>query len=92
MTMLLLSLFWLLVGLLIGILAIAAKLPSVAWVHNERLSMLSLGMLAALAGGWLGTWVFGLLFGTATAVWVAVVAVLVVPVSIKHFMHYNTPH
>jgi hypothetical protein len=90
MMMLLLSLFWLLIGLLIGMLTIAAKLPSVAWVHNKRLSMPGIGALAALAGGWLGTWVFGSLFGTATAVWVAVVGTMVVPWLIKRFMHYTT--
>lgn len=73
--MLLLSLFWLLIGVLIGILANAAKLWSVGWVWSRCLA----GALAALAGGWLGVWVFGSLFGTATAVWIAVLAVMVVP-------------
>lgn len=83
--MLLLSLFWLLIGLLIGILANAAKLQLAAWVHDRRLSMPVLGGLSALAGGWLGTWVFGSLFGTATAVWVAVLLVVVVPRLIQHW-------
>lgn len=71
--MLLLSIFWLLMGLLIGILANAGRLQTVVWVHD------GLGALAALLGGWLGTWVFGSLFGTATAVWVSVMGVVVVP-------------
>jgi uncharacterized membrane protein len=73
--MLILSLFWLLIGLFIGALAIAAKLRPAAWVSGGRLAMLSLGALAALLGGWLGTWLFGSLFATATAVWVAVLGV-----------------
>jgi len=77
--MLILSLFWLLIGLFIGALAIAAKLRPAAWVSGGRLAMLGLGMLTALLGGWLGTWLFGPLFATATAVWVAVLGVTLLP-------------
>ena len=57
--MLLLSLFWVLLGLLIGALANAAKLRPAAWVRGGRLGMLGLGALVAVLGGWLGTWVLG---------------------------------
>lgn len=77
--MLILSLFWLLIGLLIGTLANAAKLRPAAWVRGGRLGMLVLGMLVALLGGWLGTWVLGSLFATATAIWIAVLGVALLP-------------
>ncbi len=77
--MLILSFFWLLIGLFIGALANAAKLRPSTWVHGGRLGMLGLGALAALLGGWLGTWLFGPLFATATAVWVAVLVVALWP-------------
>lgn len=77
--MLILSLFWLLIGLLIGALANAAKLRPAAWGSRGRLGMLGLGVLAALLGGWLGTWVFSALFATATAIWIAVLGVALLP-------------
>ena len=77
--MLILSLFWLLIGLLIGALANAAKLRPAAWVRGGRLGMLGLGTLVAVLGGWLGTWVLGTLFATATALWIAVLGVALLP-------------
>ena len=77
--MLILSLFWLLIGLLIGALANAALLWPVAWVRGGRLGMLGLGALVTLLGGWLGTWLLGALFATATAIWIAVLAVALLP-------------
>jgi|SRR6266516_7353533 len=78
-TMLILSLFWLLIGLLIGALANAAKLRPAAWVHGGRLGMPGLGALVALFGGWLGTLLLGTLFATATAIWIAVLGVALLP-------------
>ena len=77
--MLILSLFWLLIGLLIGALANAAKLRPVAWVRGGPLALPGLGALVALLGGWLGTWLLGLLFATATAIWIAVLGVALLP-------------
>ncbi len=77
--MLILSLLWLLIGLLIGALANAAKLRPAAWGRSGRLGMLVLGMLVALLGGWLGTWILGSLFATATAIWIAVLGVALLP-------------
>ncbi len=77
--MLLLSLFWVVLGLLIGALANAAKLRPAAWGRGGWLGMLGLGALVALLGGWLGTWVLGSLFATATALWIAVLGVALLP-------------
>ena len=77
--MLILSLFWLLIGLFIGALANAAKLRPATWGRGGWLGMLGLGALAALLGGWLGLWVFGALFATATALWIAVLGVALLP-------------
>jgi hypothetical protein len=77
--MLILSLFWFLIGLLIGALANAAKLRPVSWVRGGRLTLLGLGALVTLLGGWLGTWLLGSLFATATAIWIAVLCVALLP-------------
>jgi uncharacterized membrane protein YeaQ/YmgE (transglycosylase-associated protein family) len=77
--MLILSLFWLLIGLLIGALANAAKLRPAAWVRGGLLRMLGLGALLALLGGWLGTLLLGTLFATASAIWIAVLGVALLP-------------
>jgi hypothetical protein len=77
--MLILSLIWVGLGLLIGVLANAAKLRPAAWVRGGRLGMLGLGALVAVLGGWLGTWVLGTLFATATALWIAVLGVALLP-------------
>jgi hypothetical protein len=77
--MLILSLLWVALGLLIGALANAAKLRPAAWSRGGRLGMLGLGVLVALLGGWLGMWVLGALFATATALWIAVLGVALLP-------------
>ena len=77
--MLILSLLWILLGLLIGALANAAKLRPAAWEHRRWLAMLGLGALTALLGGWLATWLLSALFATAAAIWVAIVCVALLP-------------
>jgi uncharacterized membrane protein YeaQ/YmgE (transglycosylase-associated protein family) len=77
--MLILSLLWVVLGLLIGALANAAKLRPATWDRGGRLGMLGLGALIALLGGWLGTWLLGSLFATATAIWIAVLGVALLP-------------
>ena len=77
--MLILSLLWVVLGLLIGALANAAKLRPASWGRGGWQRMLGLGALVALLGGWLGTWVLGALFATATALWIAVLGVALLP-------------
>ena len=83
--MLILSLLWIVLGLLIGALANGAKLRPAAWGRAGWLAMLGLGALAALLGGWLGTWIFSALFATAMALWVAVLGVALLPRLIVFF-------
>lgn len=73
------SLLWLLIGLLIGALAKAAKLQPAAWKRSAWPAMLTLGALAALCAGWLGTFLLGNLFATPTALWVCVLCVALLP-------------
>jgi putative Mn2+ efflux pump MntP len=81
--MVILSLIWLGLGLLIGALAIGARLLPTAWKLNEErrkwLLMPGIGALAALLGGWLGALIWGRLFGTPTALWVSVLVVVLGP-------------
>ena len=77
--MFILFLIWLGLGLLIGALALAARLRPAAWGRWGWLWMLGLGALAAQLGGWLGTLLMGRLYGTADALWVAALLVVAVP-------------
>jgi hypothetical protein len=81
--MLILSLVWIVLGIVIGTLALGARLLPAAWKLNvERrkwLVMPGLGAGAALLGGWLGTLIWGRPFGTPTVLWVAVLVVALGP-------------
>ena len=77
--MFILFLIWLGLGLLIGALALAARLRPASWGRRGWLWMLGLGILAAQVGGWLGTLLMGRLYGTPDALWVAVLLVVAFP-------------
>jgi len=80
--MLQLSLFWLLLGVIFGLLAQGARLGfSARGVSgaNGWLATLATGALLSLAGGWIGTLLLGRLFGTPTALWVGILGVVVAP-------------
>jgi len=77
--MLLLSLIWLVIGLLLGALACGAKLRPALWGKRGWLLMLCTGMLSALSGGWLGAWLFGSQYATLTALWIGVLCVCIFP-------------
>ncbi len=72
--MMLLSLFWLLLGIIVGLVALGAALNA-SW-RGRWYVVLVIGALAALCGGWLGTLLLGRYFATAMALWVAVVGVV----------------
>jgi len=73
--MLALSLFWFVLGILIGALANAARLRPSSWDRQGWLLMLGVGALAALLGGWLGVLLLERNVATAMALWVAVFGV-----------------
>ena len=75
--MLVISLFWIVLGILIGALANAARLRPSAWGRLGWLLMLDIGALAALAGGWLGVLLLERNVATAMALWVAVLAITI---------------
>ncbi len=77
--MLTLIFLWLALGLVIGALGLAARLRPAAWGRWNWLLLPGVGLLAALLGGMLGTWLLGRLYGTLTALWVAVLLVALVP-------------
>ena len=65
---------WAVLGILTGALALAARLKPADWGKRGWLWMLALGAGSALLGGLLGLWLFGRLFSTPTALWIAVLA------------------
>ncbi len=74
-----LSLVWLIVGLAVAALALAARLRPVSWSRFARLRVLGTGALAGLVGGWLGALVFGRYFGTPTALWFSIAVMAALP-------------
>jgi len=76
--MAILSLFWVIIGILIGSLANAARLWPAVGGRNRWLYMLGVGALAALLGGWLGVFLLERNVATAMALWVAVLGVILV--------------
>ncbi len=75
--MFILSLLWILIGLLIGALANGVRVRPVSWGRRGWLYLPAAGALLALLGGWLGALLLGALFATATAILVAVAGVTV---------------
>ena len=70
-----LLLIWAALGIIIGALALAAHLVPSTWRTYGWLKLPALGLGAALLGGLLGFWLLGRLFSSASALWVAVLAV-----------------
>jgi hypothetical protein len=82
MDVVLLVLVWMLLGLVAGALALAARLGFAAWRLAGQWAVvvaLGLGMAAAVVGGALGWLIFGRFFATPAALWVAVLAVVLAP-------------
>src|SRR5262245_26996971 len=77
--MLALSLLWLLLGLVVGALALGARLRPAAWGAHGRLIMLGVGAGGGLLGGWLGALLLSRLYGMATALWIAALVVVAAP-------------
>lgn len=69
-----LVLIWAGLGLIAGALALAARLKPANW---SKYALLALGLGAALLGGLLGLWLFGRLFSSAAALWIAILALCV---------------
>jgi hypothetical protein len=80
-----LSLLWVLIGFLIGMLANGARLWPASWERRRWLYLPTVGMLLALLGGWLGTFLQGTLFATATAIWLTAAGVVMVAWLGKYF-------
>jgi uncharacterized membrane protein YeaQ/YmgE (transglycosylase-associated protein family) len=78
-TMLVLSLIWLVIGLLVGGLACGARLRPASWGKRGWLVTLGVGVVSALIGGWLGAWLFSSQYATVTALWVGVAGVGLLP-------------
>ena len=76
--MLILSLIWLGLGVVIGGVALAARLAPARWGRPGWLGVLALGAIAALAGGWLGSTLLDRIEASLVAVWVSILAVSVV--------------
>ena len=86
----LLSLIWLGIGLLVGLLACGARLRPVTWGRRGWLVMLAIGMASAFCSGWLGVWLFGPQFATMMALWIGVVGICL-PWLLTHRMNGARP-
>src|SRR5438876_553196 len=77
--MLALSFFWLLLGLLIGLLAVPAQYWPASWARKKWPALPCIGALAAFCSGWLATLLLGRFFASGVAVWFAVLCVVLLP-------------
>lgn len=77
MPLIFLVLTWLLSGIIIGALALAAHFKPIAWNRYGWLWFLLMTGGTALLGGLLGFWIFGRPFATPTAIWFAILTTFV---------------
>jgi hypothetical protein len=77
--MLHLSLFWLLIGALVGLLASALRMPCSQRLRGGKL--IAIGAISTLAGGWLGTRTLGFFFATGIALWIALLMLVMIPLA-----------
>lgn len=77
MSTLYLVFIWVILGIIVGLLALGARLKPIAWGRTGRLWLLLLALGASLLGGLFGLWLFGRLFSAAVALWWVVVVVCV---------------
>ncbi len=75
MTTFFLIVLWIIIGLIVGILGLAAHLKPRAWGRPGWLWLLGLSVGAALLGGATGGLLLGRVFATPTALWLAVLVV-----------------
>ena len=91
--MFLLILLWLLLGIVVGLLAMMARVDADSDTMNQplwrKVWLVGLGTLVAFAGGWLGLWLVGQPFAAAMALWIAIVCVIVV--ARIHQAHHSFP-
>lgn len=73
--MLTLSLLWLGLGVVIGGVALLARLAPAGWGRWRWLALPALGALAALLGGWLGALLLDRIQASLVAVWVSILAI-----------------
>lgn len=83
--MLTLSLAWLLLGIIVGVLGMAARLWPVWWGKRAWLILPATGIISALAGGWIGTLLLGKLLASAVSLWVCVLCVALAPPLVGRF-------
>src|SRR5689334_20688245 len=77
--MLLLTLLWLALGSMLGLIAIAAHLYPPTWHARRGLRMCGLGIAIALGSGWLSTWLLGKYFATPLVLWITIVGIVTLP-------------
>ena len=77
MSMLYLVLIWAVLGVATGGLALVARSGVALRGKYGALKLLLLALAASLLGGLFGFWAFGRLFSSATALWLATLAVCV---------------
>lgn len=69
-------------GILIGLMAYLAHLQPTLWSRSKGLDLftfLMMGAILSFCSGWLGVLLLGRLFSIATALWITIAAVIILP-------------
>jgi hypothetical protein len=80
--MLLLSLIWFGIGILLALMAYAARLQPLLWHSSSKWSLftyLIIGAVISLCSGWLGILLFGRLFSIATILCITIACLVILP-------------
>lgn len=77
--MFLLTLLWLALGGILGLIATAARLQPASWRAQSWPGMCGLGAVIALGSGRVGTWLLGKYFATPLVLWMTFVGLATLP-------------
>lgn len=75
--MLLLSLFWFVLGIVLGGIASIAQLCPSLWKRGGWLYLMGISAVSATGAGWIGVLLFGRYFATPTALWIPISIIVV---------------
>jgi hypothetical protein len=87
--MLFLSLLWLTIGLLIGVLSLLARCAPSSWQRLAWVWLPVFGAVVAYGAGWLGALLLGNLLSTALTLWITALCMLILPRAVDGIRRFH---